>query len=111
MDSCLCNDENRLEVEACVFHGDNTPLRLCQPHPEPRVDVVCSIGCVLWSYDRNVLLTISLESFGRTNPSFEKKIKSLEQAPEAQKLPFASYLLLPMQRITRLPLLLKVSFV
>ncbi|XP_065187706.1 serine/arginine repetitive matrix protein 2-like isoform X3 [Sycon ciliatum] len=43
----------------------------------------------------------------QTDPTFEKALRQLEQAPDAHKLPISSYLLLPMQRITRMPLLLR----
>uniref|UniRef100_A0A2C9L2K1 Rho guanine nucleotide exchange factor 26 n=1 Tax=Biomphalaria glabrata TaxID=6526 RepID=A0A2C9L2K1_BIOGL len=41
----------------------------------------------------------------KQKPEFNEAVKKLEQNPECQFLPLASFLLLPMQRITRMPLL------
>ncbi|KAH9490000.1 hypothetical protein Btru_036227 [Bulinus truncatus] len=41
----------------------------------------------------------------KQRPEFNEAVKKLEQNPECQFLPLASFLLLPMQRITRMPLL------
>ena len=40
------------------------------------------------------------------NPRFQESLALLERSPECHGLSMSSFLLLPMQRITRLPLLL-----
>lgn len=44
-----------------------------------------------------------------TNPLFKETLKQIERKPECGGLPMISFLILPMQRVTRLPLLLDVS--
>ncbi|NXY39748.1 ARHGG factor, partial [Pomatorhinus ruficollis] len=41
-----------------------------------------------------------------TNPLFKETLKQIERKPECGGLPLISFLILPMQRVTRLPLLL-----
>ncbi|KFP90534.1 Rho guanine nucleotide exchange factor 16, partial [Apaloderma vittatum] len=43
-----------------------------------------------------------------TNPLFKETLKQIERKPECGGLPMISFLILPMQRVTRLPLLLDV---
>lgn len=40
------------------------------------------------------------------NPAFKERLKRIEQKPECGYLPLISFLILPMQRVTRLPLLM-----
>uniref|UniRef100_A0A8C6Z7Z0 Rho guanine nucleotide exchange factor 16 n=1 Tax=Nothoprocta perdicaria TaxID=30464 RepID=A0A8C6Z7Z0_NOTPE len=44
-----------------------------------------------------------------TNSTFKEVLKQIERKPECGGLPMISFLILPMQRVTRLPLLLDVS--
>ena len=44
------------------------------------------------------------------NPRFVESLKELESSPVCQSLKMQSFLMLPMQRITRLPLLIDAIF-
>nr|XP_060615141.1 rho guanine nucleotide exchange factor 16-like [Anolis sagrei ordinatus] len=48
----------------------------------------------------------TLQKLLATNPAFKETLKQIEQKPECGSLPLISFLILPMQRVTRLPLLL-----
>ncbi|OWK54391.1 Rho guanine nucleotide exchange factor 16 [Lonchura striata] len=48
----------------------------------------------------------TLEKLLTTNPLFKDTLKQIERKPECGGLPMISFLILPMQRVTRLPLLL-----
>ncbi|NWI26229.1 ARHGG factor, partial [Sula dactylatra] len=48
----------------------------------------------------------TLEKLLNTNPLFKETLKKIERKPECGGLPMISFLILPMQRVTRLPLLL-----
>ncbi|NXD25686.1 ARHGG factor, partial [Spelaeornis formosus] len=48
----------------------------------------------------------TLEKLLTTNPLFKETLKQIERKPECGGLPMLSFLILPMQRVTRLPLLL-----
>lgn len=57
-----------------------------------------------------LLLSIGLLTFsGAKNSAFKEVLTRLEAHPDCRSLPMISFLILPMQRITRLPLLLDVS--
>lgn len=43
------------------------------------------------------------------NPAFKEVLTRIEGHPDCRNLPMISFLILPMQRITRLPLLMDVS--
>lgn len=43
-----------------------------------------------------------------TNTAFKEALKRIESSPECGGLPMISFLILPMQRVTRLPLLMDV---
>ena len=43
------------------------------------------------------------------NPAFKEVLTRIESHPDCRNLPMISFLILPMQRITRLPLLMDVS--
>ncbi|XP_041332486.1 rho guanine nucleotide exchange factor 16 [Pyrgilauda ruficollis] len=48
----------------------------------------------------------TLDKLLTTNPLFKDTLKQIERKPECGGLPMISFLILPMQRVTRLPLLL-----
>ncbi|XP_074748715.1 rho guanine nucleotide exchange factor 16 isoform X2 [Strix uralensis] len=48
----------------------------------------------------------TLQKLLTTNPLFKETLKQIERKPECGGLPMISFLILPMQRVTRLPLLL-----
>ncbi|XP_074017728.1 rho guanine nucleotide exchange factor 16 [Numenius arquata] len=48
----------------------------------------------------------TLQTLLTTNPLFKETLKQIERKPECGGLPMISFLILPMQRVTRLPLLL-----
>ncbi|CAM9741041.1 unnamed protein product [Bubo scandiacus] len=48
----------------------------------------------------------TLQKLLTTNPVFKETLKQIERKPECGGLPMISFLILPMQRVTRLPLLL-----
>ncbi|KAM9270288.1 rho guanine nucleotide exchange factor 16 [Morus bassanus] len=48
----------------------------------------------------------TLQKLLNTNPLFKETLKKIERKPECGGLPMISFLILPMQRVTRLPLLL-----
>ncbi|XP_054705606.1 rho guanine nucleotide exchange factor 16 [Grus americana] len=48
----------------------------------------------------------TLQKLLATNPLFKETLKQIERKPECGGLPVISFLILPMQRVTRLPLLL-----
>ncbi|XP_042334677.1 rho guanine nucleotide exchange factor 16 [Sceloporus undulatus] len=48
----------------------------------------------------------TLQKLLATNPAFKETLKQIEQKPECGSLPLISFLILPMQRVTRLPLLM-----
>ncbi|XP_063210109.1 rho guanine nucleotide exchange factor 16 [Chroicocephalus ridibundus] len=48
----------------------------------------------------------TLQMLLTTNPLFKEALKQIERKPECGGLPMISFLILPMQRVTRLPLLL-----
>uniref|UniRef100_A0A8C3C3B3 Rho guanine nucleotide exchange factor 16 n=1 Tax=Cairina moschata TaxID=8855 RepID=A0A8C3C3B3_CAIMO len=48
----------------------------------------------------------TLQRLLTTNPLFKEALKQIERKPECGGLPMISFLILPMQRVTRLPLLL-----
>ncbi|XP_026718754.1 rho guanine nucleotide exchange factor 16 [Athene cunicularia] len=48
----------------------------------------------------------TLQRLLTTNPLFKETLKQIERKPECGGLPMISFLILPMQRVTRLPLLL-----
>ncbi|XP_035200609.1 rho guanine nucleotide exchange factor 16 isoform X2 [Oxyura jamaicensis] len=48
----------------------------------------------------------TLQKLLTTNPLFKEALKQIERKPECGGLPMISFLILPMQRVTRLPLLL-----
>ncbi|XP_064326584.1 rho guanine nucleotide exchange factor 16 isoform X2 [Phalacrocorax carbo] len=48
----------------------------------------------------------TLQKLLNTNPLFKDTLKKIERKPECGGLPMISFLILPMQRVTRLPLLL-----
>ncbi|NXE06576.1 ARHGG factor, partial [Lophotis ruficrista] len=48
----------------------------------------------------------TLQKLLSTNPLFKETLKQIERKPECGGLPMISFLILPMQRVTRLPLLL-----
>ncbi|XP_054857672.1 rho guanine nucleotide exchange factor 16 [Eublepharis macularius] len=48
----------------------------------------------------------TLQKLLATNPAFKDILKQIEQKPECGSLPLISFLILPMQRVTRLPLLM-----
>ncbi|XP_071431655.1 rho guanine nucleotide exchange factor 16 [Pithys albifrons albifrons] len=48
----------------------------------------------------------TLDKLLTTNPLFKETLKQIERKPECGGLPVISFLILPMQRVTRLPLLL-----
>ncbi|NXB77984.1 ARHGG factor, partial [Donacobius atricapilla] len=48
----------------------------------------------------------TLDKLLTTNPLFKETLKQIERKPECGGLPLISFLILPMQRVTRLPLLL-----
>lgn len=51
----------------------------------------------------------SILSFRSKNPVFKEVLTRIEGHPDCRNLPMISFLILPMQRITRLPLLMDVS--
>lgn len=50
----------------------------------------------------------SLFSLRATNPSFKEVLSRIESHEDCRNLPMISFLILPMQRVTRLPLLMDV---
>ncbi|XP_029434010.1 rho guanine nucleotide exchange factor 16 [Rhinatrema bivittatum] len=48
----------------------------------------------------------TLQKLLASNPSFKETLKQIEMSPECGGLPMISFLILPMQRVTRLPLLM-----
>lgn len=46
--------------------------------------------------------------FSASNTAFKEVLKQIEISPECGALPMISFLILPMQRVTRLPLLMDV---
>uniref|UniRef100_A0A8D2J891 Rho guanine nucleotide exchange factor 16 n=1 Tax=Varanus komodoensis TaxID=61221 RepID=A0A8D2J891_VARKO len=48
----------------------------------------------------------TLQKLLAANPAFKETLKHIEQKPECGSLPLISFLILPMQRVTRLPLLM-----
>lgn len=46
--------------------------------------------------------------FSASNIAFKEVLKQIESSPECGALPMISFLILPMQRVTRLPLLMDV---
>ncbi|XP_015266583.1 PREDICTED: rho guanine nucleotide exchange factor 16, partial [Gekko japonicus] len=48
----------------------------------------------------------TLQKLLTTNPAFKDTLKQIERKPECGSLPLISFLILPMQRVTRLPLLM-----
>lgn len=51
---------------------------------------------------------LSLFLFRATNPSFKEVLSRIESHEDCRNLPMISFLILPMQRVTRLPLLMDV---
>lgn len=51
---------------------------------------------------------LSLFSLRATNPSFKEVLSRIESHEDCRNLPMISFLILPMQRVTRLPLLMDV---
>uniref|UniRef100_A0A452HR58 Uncharacterized protein n=1 Tax=Gopherus agassizii TaxID=38772 RepID=A0A452HR58_9SAUR len=51
----------------------------------------------------------TLQKLLNTNATFKETLKQIERKPECGGLPMCSFLILPMQRVTRLPLLMDVS--
>lgn len=51
---------------------------------------------------------LSLFSLRATNPSFKEVLSRIESHEDCKNLPMISFLILPMQRVTRLPLLMDV---
>lgn len=51
----------------------------------------------------------SLFPYSSKNPTFKEVLTRIEGHPDCRNLPMISFLILPMQRITRLPLLMDVS--
>lgn len=49
-----------------------------------------------------------LVCFSASNIAFKEVLKQIESSPECGALPMISFLILPMQRVTRLPLLMDV---
>ena len=65
-------------------------------------DLVINPNCWFSHAQAHIKLTFQLS---RKKQDFLEALKRLESNPECQGLPMISFLLLPMQRITRLPLL------
>lgn len=53
--------------------------------------------------------SLSLLPCSSKNPTFKEVLTRIEGHPDCRNLPMISFLILPMQRITRLPLLMDVS--
>lgn len=66
----------------------------------------CWVSPVTWLNEMNMYLSASLRS---SNNAFKETLKQIEMSIECRGLPMLSFLILPMQRVTRLPLLLDVS--
>ncbi|XP_069753604.1 rho guanine nucleotide exchange factor 26-like isoform X3 [Narcine bancroftii] len=52
----------------------------------------------------------TLQKLLNTNPSFKETLMKIEAHPECRNLPMISFLILPMQRVTRLPLLMDTIY-
>ena len=57
-----------------------------------------------------IILTIFLLCYRSENPKFVDALRHLESSPVCQSLAMHSFLMLPMQRITRLPLLVDAIY-
>ena len=57
-----------------------------------------------------IILTIFLLCYRSENPKFVDALRQLESSPVCQSLAMHSFLMLPMQRITRLPLLVDAIY-
>ena len=57
-----------------------------------------------------IILTIFLLFYRSENPKFVDALRQLESSPVCQSLAMHSFLMLPMQRITRLPLLVDAIY-
>lgn len=54
------------------------------------------------------LLSLCFCDCSASNMAFKEELKQIESSPECGGLPMISFLILPMQRVTRLPLLMDV---
>uniref|UniRef100_A0A452U6F3 Rho guanine nucleotide exchange factor 26 n=1 Tax=Ursus maritimus TaxID=29073 RepID=A0A452U6F3_URSMA len=71
---------------------------------------ICFI-VVVWNqthdiFEEEVFLISSLFLLRATNPSFKEVLSRIESHEDCRNLPMISFLILPMQRVTRLPLLM-----
>ena len=69
-------------------------------------------GIIIWSPFSLAFphIYISPSFFRSENPKFVEALRQLESSPVCQSLAMHSFLMLPMQRITRLPLLVDAIF-
>lgn len=67
--------------------------------------------CLLLNLKRKYF-EVCLSSFflRATNPSFKEVLSRIESHEDCRNLPMISFLILPMQRVTRLPLLMDVRY-
>ncbi|XP_069753603.1 rho guanine nucleotide exchange factor 26-like isoform X2 [Narcine bancroftii] len=56
------------------------------------------------------IVDVHKSSSKNTNPSFKETLMKIEAHPECRNLPMISFLILPMQRVTRLPLLMDTIY-
>lgn len=62
-----------------------------------------------WQYGHlSTWATCVCVCFSASNTAFKEVLKQIESSPECGSLPMISFLILPMQRVTRLPLLMDV---
>lgn len=76
-------------VKQCLFHLPATVL------------------CQSWPFLFGSITPFSV-LFRESNLAFKEALTKLQHTPAARRLPFVSFLLLPMQRVTRMPILLRV---
>lgn len=63
----------------------------------------------MFAWDLSFLTSAALSHDRMKNPSFKEVLTRIEAHPDCRNLPMISFLILPMQRVTRLPLLMDVS--
>lgn len=69
---------------------------------------VCNMFLLLTLKRKYFEFLLSLFLLRATNPSFKEVLSRIESHEDCRNLPMISFLILPMQRVTRLPLLMDV---
>lgn len=95
----------------CEWPSENTNTALIISLSDDCPDTLNRGVCFpLYSFFWELLLSeLQVLSYRSKNPAFKEVLTRIEGHPDCRNLPMISFLILPMQRITRLPLLMDVS--